>query len=100
MIWVLIAVLALGSLAMKIAGPLLAGGREPPAALTRVIGLVTPALLTSLVISSTVTDGQRLVLDARLVGLALGVTLLLLRVPLFVALVGAALACAALRALG
>ena len=100
MIWALIAILALGTVALKIAGPLIAGGREPPAPLTRVIGLLTPALLTSLVISSTFAGGQHLTLDARAGGLAVGAVLLLLRAPLIVALVVAAVACAALRAFG
>ena len=68
MIWVLIAILALGTVALKIAGPLIAGGRQPPAPLIRVIGLLTPALLTSLVISSTFADDGQLTLDARVVG--------------------------------
>ena len=100
MIWVLIATLALGTVALKIAGPLIAGGRQPPAPLIRVIGLLTPALLTSLVISSTFADDGQLTLDARVVGLALGAILLVLRAPLIVALVVAAVACAALRAFG
>jgi hypothetical protein len=100
MIWVLIGILALGAVALKIAGPLIAGGRQPPAPLTRVIGLLTPALLTSLVISSTVADGQQLTLDVRVVGLVLGAVLLVLRAPMIVALVVAAAACAALRAFG
>ena len=100
MTWVLIGILALGTVALKIAGPLIAGGSQPPAPLTRVIGLLTPALLTSLVISSTIADGQHLTLDVRAVGLALGVIVLVLRAPLIVALVVAAAACAALRAFG
>lgn len=50
MIWVVIAALALGTLAFKTLGPLLAGGATPPAALTRVIELLTPALLAALVV--------------------------------------------------
>ena len=52
-IWILIAVLCLGSLTLKAFGPLLAGGRTPPAALRRVITLLTPALIASLVVTGT-----------------------------------------------
>jgi hypothetical protein len=100
MIWVLIAVLAIGTIALKIAGPVIAGRRQPPAPLTRVIGLLTSALLTSLVISSTFGDGQQLTVDARAAGLVLGAILLVLRAPSIVAQVVAAAACAALRAFG
>ena len=100
MIWALIAILAFGTVALKIAGPVIAGGRRPPAPLIRVIGLLTPALLTSLVISSTFAEGQQLTLDARVVGLVVGAILLVLRAPLIVALAVAAAACAAVRAFG
>ena len=53
MIWLTIAILCLGTLAFKTIGPVLAGGWEPPAAAVRVIELLTPALLTALVITST-----------------------------------------------
>lgn len=100
MIWLLIAVLAVGTIAFKVLGPLLAGGVQPPAPLARVIGLLTPALLTALVVVSTFGDERRLVLDARAAGVVVGVVLLLLRVPLIVTLLGAALVTGIVRALG
>jgi hypothetical protein len=45
--WILIIVLALGTVLMKIIGPVSAGGRQPPAPLTRVIALVAPALISA-----------------------------------------------------
>jgi hypothetical protein len=98
--WVLVGVLAAGTLALKIFGPLVAGGVQPPPALVRVIDLLTPALLTALIVTSTFTDGRALVLDARAAGAAVGVGLLLVRVPLVVALVAAAVVVAAIRLLG
>lgn len=88
--WILIAVLALGSLAAKICGPVLAGGRIPPAPAQRVITLLTPALLTSPVITGTLATGHHLTIDARLAGTATGLIALLLRTPLFAALLIAA----------
>jgi hypothetical protein len=98
--WVLVLVLAVGTLTLKVLGPLLAGGVRPPPALVRVIDLLTPALLTALVVTSTFTTGRHLVLDARAVGVAVGLGLLLLRVPLVVSLVVAAGAVAGVRLLG
>jgi hypothetical protein len=97
MIWVTIATLCLGTLLFKTVGPVLAGGWDPPAAAVRVIELLTPALLTSLIIISTVADGQQLVLDARVGGLLAGAAVLLARGPFVLALVVGAAAAAALR---
>ena len=97
MIWVLVGVLAVGTVVLKLTGPLLAGGKQPPPALVRVIDLVTPALLTALVVTSTFATGRDLVLDARAAGVAVGLGLLLLRVPLLVALVVAACVVAGIR---
>lgn len=97
MTWILIAVLSLGSLALKACGPLLAGGRTPPPALQRVIALLTPALIASLVITGTLAQGRHLVLDARLAGLAVGLIALIARAPLVVALIAAAAATAGIR---
>jgi hypothetical protein len=98
--WVLVGILAAGTLTLKVLGPLVAGGVQPPPALVRVIDLLTPALLTALIVVSTFSSGNALVLDARAAGAAVGIVLLLLRVPLVVALVAAAGVVAAIRLLG
>jgi len=98
-IWAVVAVVAVGTLALKVTGPLVAGGRAPPARLVGVLGLLPPALLAALVVTSTLTDGRDVVVDARLAGLVVGGGLLLARVPLLVAMVAAAATTAALRAL-
>lgn len=97
--WALIAILAAGTVIIKAAGPVLTGGRVPPPALTRVIAMLTPALVISLVITGTVTTGHDLTLDARLAGVSVGATALILKAPLILALVLAAATTAALRAL-
>ena len=99
MTWVLVLVLATGTIALKVVGPIFAGGGAPPAALTRVIALLTPALLTGLVVTSTFGSGHGLVIDERAAGVGLGLGLLLLRVPLVVALVAAAAVVAVVRVL-
>ena len=99
MTWALVAILAVGTVVLKVLGPLVAGGVQPPPALVRVIELLTPALLTALVVTSAFSTGKELVVDARAAGVAVGLVLLLLRVPLVVALLAAAGAVAALRLL-
>jgi branched-subunit amino acid transport protein len=95
--WLLILVLAVGTVLMKTIGPVLAGGRQPPAPLTRVIALVAPALISALIVAGTFTQGQQLVIDARAAGLAVGAVALWLRAPAVVALLLAAVVCAVLR---
>ena len=95
--WLLILVLAVGTVLMKTIGPVLAGGRQPPAPLTRVIALTAPALISSLIVAGTFTQGQHLVIDARAAGLAVGAAALWLRAPTTVALLLAAIVCAVLR---
>lgn len=97
--WALIAILAAGTITIKATGPVLTGGRVPPPALTRVIAMLTPALVTSLVITATLTTGQTLSIDARLAGVSAGTTALILKAPLILALVLAVATTAALRAL-
>lgn len=95
--WLLILVLAVGTVLMKTIGPVLAGGRRPPAPLTRVIALTAPALISGLIVAGTFTQGQHLVIDARAAGLAVGAAALWLRAPTTVALLLAAIVCAVLR---
>ncbi len=97
--WLLMIVLAVGTVLMKTIGPVLAGGRQPPAALTRVIALVAPALISALVVAGTFTEGRHLVIDARAAGLVVGAVALWFRAPAAVALLLAALVCAVLRLL-
>jgi hypothetical protein len=101
----LIAVLTVGTVGLKAAGPLLAGGRQPPGAAVAVIALLTPALVTALIVTGTFVQDDAggpaiVVLDARAAGLAAGGALLWLRAPAVVALAGAAVVTATLRALG
>jgi hypothetical protein len=95
--WVLIVALALGSLLMKTLGPVLAGGRQPPARLTIVIALIAPALISALIVVGTFTQGQRLIIDARAAGLVVGAIALWFRVPAVLAMLLAVIACALLR---
>jgi Branched-chain amino acid transport protein (AzlD) len=95
--WILIIVLAVGTVLLKTIGPVLAGGRQPPAPLTRVIALVAPALISALIVTGTFTVDRQLVIDARAAGLAVGAIALWLRVPAVLAMIIAAIVCALLR---
>jgi hypothetical protein len=69
-----------------------------PARIQRVSALLPVALLAALVAVQTLGDGPRLVVDARLAGLAAGIVALLLRAPFLVVVAVAALTAAAVRA--
>ena len=66
----------------------------------RVAGLLPVALLAALVAVQTFADGQNLVIDARLAGLAAAVIALVLRAPFLVVVLVAAVTAAVLRAIG
>ena len=67
---------------------------------SRVAGLVTIALLSSLVASQTFAAGSAVALDARLPAVAVAAVLLWLRAPFIAVIIAAAVVAAGLRALG
>jgi branched-subunit amino acid transport protein len=99
MTWAAILVTAAGCYLLK-----LAGLSVPPRVLERplverVADLIPVALLAALVAVQVAGSGHHLVLDARALGLAVAVGLLLLRAPFLVVVFGAALAAALVRML-
>jgi uncharacterized membrane protein len=99
-VWLTIALVAVASATLKAAGPLLLGDRRLGPRATAVIALLAPALLTALVLVDTVTAGRRLVVDARLAGVAAAGVALLLRAPVLLVLAVAVATTALLRLLG
>jgi uncharacterized membrane protein len=99
-VWLTIALVAVASATLKAAGPLLLGERRLGPRATAVIALLAPALLTALVLVDTVTAGRRLVVDARLAGVAAAGIALLLRAPVLLVLAVAVATTALLRLLG
>jgi hypothetical protein len=97
--WAVIGALAVGTFAIKAAGPAVLGQRPLPDRLAGVIALLAPALLAGLVVFEAFSGGQahHLVLDARAVGLLVAIAGRLLRLPLPVILVLAAAATALTR---
>lgn len=99
-VWVTVGAIALATAAIKASGPVLAGGRELPAPLARVVPLLGPALLAALVATQALADGRHLVIDERAAGLAAAAVPVALRAPVLVTVATAAAVTAALRALG
>jgi branched chain amino acid efflux pump len=89
-VWVAIAVLALATAALKLAGPLALGGRPLRPGLMSVVELLASALLAALVITETFGKGRELVLDARVLGAAFAVIAVWRRAPMIVVVLGAA----------
>ncbi|MGA9275984.1 AzlD domain-containing protein [Ilumatobacter sp.] len=97
---VVLIVLATGTYAMKAAGPLVLGDRRLPARISSLVDLLPAALLASLAAVSTMGDGASIVIDARLVGMAVAGLALWKRAPFVVVIVLASMATAIVRALG
>lgn len=100
MIWIGILAAAVGCYALKLVGLSVPERVLTHPLTTRISALIPPALLGALIAVQVFADDHSLVVDARLVGLAAAVVLLLLRAPFLVVVCGAAVAAAAIRALG
>lgn len=98
-VWVTIGALALGTAALKLAGPLALGGRPLSPKALNVVELLASALLAALVVVETFGKGRSLTLDARVLGVAFAAVLLARRAPMIVVVVGAAAVTAIVRLL-
>ncbi len=99
-VWIAIAALTVICFSIKAVGPVALGGRDLPQWADRLIVLLPAALLTSLVIVQTFSDGKQLVLDARAPALGVAALALWRGASMVVVLAAAAVTAAALRALG
>ena len=98
--WLVVLAIGVGTMVIKGAGPVLLGGRPLPGRVQSVVALLAPALLAALVATATLAEGQRLVLDARIVGVAAAVVALALRAPTLAVVIVAAGAAAVARIAG
>jgi branched-subunit amino acid transport protein len=99
-VWVTILVMSAGTIAVRAAGPVALGGRALPVRFVGVIALLTPALLAALVAVDVFSGPDRaLVLDAKLAGVLAAALALVLRLPMTVVVLSAAVVTAAVRAL-
>jgi branched-subunit amino acid transport protein len=96
-LWLAIAVTAAGCYALKLAGLSVPRRVLAHPVADRVADLIPVGLLAALVAVQVLGDGESLALDARLIGLAAAVVLLLLRAPFLVVVFGAAAVAALVR---
>ncbi len=99
-IWITIAALALGTAVLKLAGPLVLGGRPLAPTAMSVVELLASALLAALLVVETFGKGRSLVVDARVLGVGFAAILLTRRVPMILAVLGAASVTAIARVIG
>lgn len=95
--WASVLLVGLGTFALKAVGPVGLAERRLPARVEGLLELVGPAILAALVVTETFASGRALVVDARLAGLAAGIAAVLLRAPIWLAVVAGAVATALLR---
>jgi len=98
-VWIVVVVVGALTVGLKAVGPVVLGGRDLPRPVLSVVALLAPALLAALVAVSIFGLGRDLVLDARVVGLVAATAALLVRAPILVVVLAAAVATALTRAL-
>jgi branched-subunit amino acid transport protein len=98
-VWIAVAVVGAGTIALKGLGPALLGARRLPERVAALVGLLAPTLLAALVVTQALGSSDGLSVDARLVGVGAAGVALALRAPLIVVVALAAVATAATRAL-
>ena len=99
MTWVVIAIVGAVTIAFKASGPVLLGGRSLPERVSAVVDVLAPAMLAALVVTQTVGGDREIVLDERLLGVAVGAVAVVLRAPLLVVMTAAAATAAVVRLL-
>lgn len=100
MIWVAVLAGSAATFALKMAGYVIPERVLSAPVMRRITVLIPVALLAGLLVVQTFADGTRLMIDARLVGLAVATVSLILRAPLLVAVIAAAAAAAIVRSVG
>jgi hypothetical protein len=96
-VWVAVLVAGVGCYLLKLAGLSVPVRLLQRPLVARVADLLPVALLAALIAVQVVGSGDRLVLDARLVGLGLAVVALCLRAPFIVVVLAAAGSAAVVR---
>ena len=98
--WLIVLAVGAGTMLIKAAGPVLLGGRSLPPTVQAVVALLAPALLAALVATAALGTGQRLVIDARIVGLGAAAMAIALRAPVLLVVIIAAATAAIVRLVG
>jgi branched-subunit amino acid transport protein len=97
--WIVVAGAGAGTLLLKGLAPAVLGGRALPSRLVGAMALLAPTLLAALIVTNTFATGRDVVLDPRAAGLGAALVAVLLRAPVLVVIVAAAVTAAGLRAL-
>jgi branched-subunit amino acid transport protein len=98
--WASILIASFGTYAEKLIGYMLPHHMLERESIRRMTGLLPVSLLAALVAVQTFAINQTLVIDARVLGLAVAVVALLLRAPFLVVIIAAAASTAIVRWLG
>ncbi len=96
----LIAGMTAVTIAIKAVGPIALGGRDLPGWFSQVVALLAPALLSALIVTAALADGQRLAIGADTAGVAAGGLVAWRTGSIVGCVVVAAAVTAGLRALG
>jgi branched-subunit amino acid transport protein len=99
MSWWFIVALAAGCYAFKVIGLILVGDRTMPPVVARCLALIPAAMISALVALNTFSDGQELVIDARVAGVAAAVIATWRKAPLIVVIILGGGVTAAVRAI-
>jgi hypothetical protein len=91
-VWTVVALVGAATIAFKALGPVGFAGRQLPRPLASVLGLLAPAVLAALVVTSSAGDWKRVL------GLTAAAVTVLLRAPLLLVVVVAAVVAAVARA--
>ena len=98
-VWVTIGLLAIGTVAIKAAGPVILGGRDLPPRLNGVVVRLAPALLAALVVVETFGRDKALGIDESAAGLLAAAAALAAKLPVVAVVIIAAAVTAGLRLL-
>lgn len=99
-VWVVVLLCAATTVVTKGVGPAATGSRDLPAPAVRVVVLLSSALLSALVVTNALADGDRLAVGADTAGALVAGVLVWRRVHVLVAVLAAAAVTAGLRAVG
>lgn len=88
--WLVVSIVAAGTIVCKAIGPVLLGGRTLSPQLAGIVDMLAPALLAALVVTQAVGADRKFVFDERLLGIVAAIVAIRLRAPLLVIVVAAA----------
>ena len=97
--WLVVVMVGVATIIIKSIGPIVLGGRDLPPRVASLIGLLAPALLGALVAINTFGSARSLVLDARVLGVAVAGVAVWRKAPVLFVVVIAAAVTAIARAL-